>query len=495
MIEIEKVAENLFDKIRSRFPEIKIGDEKSKSTLDPTKARIFNFDFNDYFTNITVSLVDENNLKIYYDMEAPRGLDPLEKKEWYNFLKNMRFFAQRNGLSFDVRDIAKGGLAQADLKHLNKDAEVVDKDEFKVTESRMYGTSRSSYQKLDDVKIIARHSKPIVDDTNPGARGRNIQALYIENSLGERFRLPEGTTLNGARAHARHVKNGGSIHDEFGKHINKIIAEMNSLKTFVRNMRGRTFEDAETNSMVESAVNYYGKLHRDLFTIRGQRGYEAYRSLWEPEVTEDEAIDIDALRERFVRRVFDDRLLDALPVVKKAYDADRTKIGSEFESWANSVLEAEDFLDKDPNPIDVQNKKHAQADKDLEEDPDTEVNTKSPFANSMDSGAATDDTQFDGESEDQRLENLFNEHGFEYRFQDGVYYFESKEELERAKDIIAAWDPNFKFPRMGIYDYGYGVYGSTTFDREIGGYSDGVKESVDSLLKELNDIKKLSGIR
>jgi hypothetical protein len=89
----------------------------------------------------------------------------------------------------------------------------------------MYGTSRSSYQKLENVKIIARHSKPIVDETKPGARSRNIESFYIENSLGERFRLPEGTTLNGARAYARHVKNGGAVHDDFGKHIGKIISE------------------------------------------------------------------------------------------------------------------------------------------------------------------------------------------------------------------------------------------------------------------------------
>lgn len=311
--------------------------------------------------------------------------------------------------------------------------------------------------------------------------------------MGERFRLPEGTTLNGARAHARHVKNGGSIHDEFGLHINKLIAEMKSLQTFVRNMRGRTFEDAETNSMVESAINYYGKLHRDLFTIRGQRGYQAYKALWEPEVTEDDSIDLDALKERFVRRVFDDRLLNALPVVKKAYDADRTKVGQEFECWANSMLEDAD--DADSNPVDLENKKHARMDCDIDEDQDIDVNTKSPFANSMDSGAASDDIQFDGDSEDQRLENLLNQNNFQYRFMDGVYYFESKEEVERAKDVIAAWDPDFKFPRMGIYDYGYGAYGGTTNDREIGGYSAGVKESTELSLTELDTIKKLSGIQ
>lgn len=465
MIEIEKVAENLFDKIRSRFLEIKIGDDAAKSTLDPTKARIFNFNFSENFTNITISLVDENNLKIYYDMEAPRILDPREKKEWYSFLKNLRFFAQRNGLTYDVRDIAKTGLAQQDLKHLNKDAEMIGKDDVSMTESRMFGTSRSSYQKIGEVRIIARHSKPIVDDTNPRARGQNIQALYIENSLGERFRLPEGTTLNGARVYARHVKNGGAIHDEFGQHINKIINEMSSLKTFVRNVRGRQFEDAETTGMVESAINYYGKLHRDLFTIRGQRGYEQYRALWQPELVEEEDFDIDSLRERFVRRVFDDRLMDALPVVQRAYKADRNKVGDEFESWANGLLE----------------------------DPDMGVNTVGPLStNRSPLEDPMDQVALDGNDSDNFLDNLFNTNGFDFRLQDGVYYFESKEELERAKDIIAAEDPNYKLPRMGLYDYSYGVYGSSTNDREIGSYSNGVSESAGDI--ELRLFKKLAGL-
>lgn len=465
MIEIERVAENLFDKIRSRFPAIRIGDDKAKSTVDPTKARIFNFDFSENFDNITISLVDENNLKIYYDMEAPRLLDPVERSNWYKFLKNMRFFAQRNGLSYDVRDIAKDGLEQHDIRHLNKDAEVINKDDVKMTESRLYGTRRSSYQKIGEVRIIVRHSKPIVDETNSRARGQNIMALYIENSLGERFRLPEGTTLNGARVYARHVKNGGDIHDDFGKHITKVINEMNALKLFVRNMRGRQFEDAETAGMVESAINHYGKLHRDLFTIRGQRGYEAYRSLWQPEIEEEEQIDIDALKERFVRRVFDDRLLDALPVVQRAYSADRTRVGQEFEEWANSLLE----------------------------DPDMKVNTKGPFSNSMIPDEVTDDpvSDIDGAGDDQFLTNLFNENGFEFRYQDGVYYFESKEEVERAKDIIAAADASYPMPKFGIYDYGYGVYGATTFDRELPN-NKGVHESTEDI--ELRLFKKLAGL-
>jgi hypothetical protein len=178
--------------------------------------------------------------------------------------------------------------------------------------------------------------------------------------------------------------------------------------------------------------------------------------------------------------------MDALPVVRRAYMQRKNAVSDEFESWADGIIE------NIGNTIDDQNKKHASLKLDVEEDAeDDNGNTDSPFANSLTS-ADSDGNVIDGDAEDEQLVQLFQEHGFEFRFSDGVYYFESREELERAKDIIAAWDPNFEFPRMGVYEYGYGSYGSTTADREIGSYSNGVRESTNDLTMRL--FKKLAGL-
>lgn len=467
MINIEKTAENLFDKIRSRFAGVTIGDESAKATVDPENARFFNFDFiadGKNYGNITISLIDADSLKVYFDKEIDRDMTEQERHVWYDFLKNVRLFAKRNMMNFDVRDIAKSGLELKDLRTATKNTNTIGMNDVDgaVTESRLYGTSRSSYQKLEDVRIIARHSKPIVDETIPGARSRNVQAFYIENSLGERVRCPDGTTFNGARVYARHVKNGGALHDDFGKHITKIISEMSSLKNFVRNVRGKTFEDAETAAMIESAVDHYGKLHRDLFTLRGQRGYQQYKSLWQPEVLDETDIDLDEVRERFTRRVFDERLNDALPIVQRAYQEKRSKTAEEFESWANTVVS--EYIEE------------------TEEDGEF-----SPLANDVDTNDYGD--TIDSGDIDQTLAKLLDDNSFEWRVTDGVYYLESKEEIERAKDIIAAFDPHMEFPKFGIFDYGTGEYGSSTNDRELGGYTNGVMEEV-NLLKQLAGIAK-----
>lgn len=464
---IDRIAESLFDKIRGRFPEVRTWDKNREETVDPSQVRIINFSFNKSFNNITISIIDEKNLKIYYDLAAPKLLNAKERTTWYKFLRNIRFFSQRNNLIYDVRDIAKSGLSLGDLSHLVKSKDVVHKSDVAVSEGKMYGTRRSSYQKIGEVRIIVRHKKPIVDETNSRARGQNIDTLYIENTLGERHRLPDGTTLNGARAYARHVKNGGTVYDDFSKHIGKILSEMNSLRVFVRNMRGRKFDDPETTAMVESAVNYYGKLHRDLFTIKGQRGYDQYKALWQPDLTE-EGCNVEELKEKFVRRMFDDRLTDALPIVHRAYMSDKSKVVQEFEDWVDNLVE----------------------------DPDRTVNVTGPLSNEKDikSPAEISDiagSTFDTDDSDSFLTQLLDSNQFEYKLQNGVYYFESHQEVERAKDIIAAADASYPMPKMGVYDYGYGTYGSTTFDRELPN-GKGVHESVNDI--ELRLFKKLAGI-
>lgn len=458
MEELDLVAKELFNKIRNRFSNLSIADENLQTTLDPTKARYYYFEFqkdDKSLGNVNISLIN-NTLKVYYDKNIDRFLDQSDKREWFDYLKELRRFAKSNYptiQSFDVRDIDKSGLNVKDLTHIKNTNTKKTKND--VVESKRWGTSRSSYESIGDVKIISRHKKPIIDDSDPAARSRNIDTFYIENSLGERFKLPDGTNLNGARVYARHVKNSGNLYDDFGQHITKIVTEMQALKTFVRNMRGRTFEDIETNQMIESAVNYYGKLHRDLFTLRSQRGYEQYKSLWTPELDEnDESIDLNELKERFVKRIFDDRLMNALPVVKRAYDSDVGGIGREFESWANDVIE----------------------------DASMDINPISPTPHD-------DDMELDDDNENTGITDLLDDNNFDYKLIDGIYYFTSREELERAKDIIADDNPRAPFPPMKIRDWEYGAYGSSTFDRELSN-GKGVMESGLTLLKTLAGLSK-----
>jgi hypothetical protein len=363
MRELKNIAAELFDKIRTRFDHVRLGDEKSKATTDPEQARFFNFDYTvdgNRIGNITISLIDDASLKIYYgknivdDLKAldqERGEDDEDKdiddknceEAWYGFLRGLRKFAKRNLLSFDTRDITKSNLEIKDVKQQARADATLNKDDLdiNVNESRMFGTSRSSYQECGPVKIIVRHTDH-VDEEKQGARSRNVESVFVETHLGERFLLPF-KNLHGARAMAQHCSQGGRIDDELGESITQMITEMDAMRHFVREANRRQFEDRETGEMADAAVRHYTELKNRLRHIGGRRGYAHYKECYMPEGDILDEVDMAGLRERFVKKIYNDKFDAALPYVYRAYarqkQMENNTMAEEFESWANTVTE------------------------------------------------------------------------------------------------------------------------------------------------------------
>ena len=341
MREINKIAVGLFEKIRDRFEDLSLGDENAKATNDPENARFFNFDYTvsgENYSNITMSLIDEHSLKIYFSKNITEALPEQAKKEWYAFLRELREFARRNLLNFEPRDITRSTLTVRDIQQQSRADSTAVADDV-VSESRMYGTVNRSYESFGPVRIKIKHSKPIMDETH-GARSRHIDAIFVENDQGERFRLPFNN-LTGARAMARHVSAGGAPNDELGCHITEIVREMTALRPFVFGMRNRTFEDANTTEMVESAFEYHGLLKHTLKKLKGRRGYTEFKENFKPAHTED-SVDLESLKEKFVKKIFDDKMSSALPIVQKAYEMKKTNnnpYARAFESWATKISE------------------------------------------------------------------------------------------------------------------------------------------------------------
>ena len=340
MREINKISEALFEKIRDRFEDVTLGDENAKATQSPEDARFFNFDYTvdgNSHGNITISVIDENSLKVYFSKNISSDLDEEEKAKWYGFLRELREFAKRNLLSFEPRDITRSTLKHRDLQQVSKSDSTYSKDEV-IGESRLHGTSRSSYEQDGNVKIIVRHSDK-VDPEQRGARSRKIKALFIETADGARIKLPHNN-LKYARAMAQHITQGGEAGDDFGQHITKIAEECGKLRPFKSAMVRRTFEDAETQSMAEAAFEYHGLLNNTLKKMGGRKGYAACKESFVADDVLMDEFDVDALRERFVKRSFNDRMEDALPLVQKAYNMKKSNnFAQQFESWANTISE------------------------------------------------------------------------------------------------------------------------------------------------------------
>lgn len=344
--EIESISVALFDKVRSRFANVTLGDENAKAVHDPEKARFFNFTYTSSdgaeHGAVTISLIDETSLKIYYGSNVTGDMDRDQRQEWYDFLRNIRKFAKRNLLTFDTRDINKSNLDLKDIKQQTKADTVATTDEMPVTESRINytGSSRHSYARVGECKLIIRHSGQ-VDETIKGSRTRHIEEIFVETARGERF-LMDHTNLSGAVAMAHHLNEGGTIFDERAGEINRMVSEMNSMRHFVRSVKRREFEDAETQELVHTALQHYGKLKNTLRQMRGARGFRQYfghhhTESFDNELSEEE---MSAARERFVKKIYDSRFDEALPIVLREYERNKNSLGNELEEWANEVTES-----------------------------------------------------------------------------------------------------------------------------------------------------------
>jgi len=361
---IEIIANDLFDKVRSRFTNLKLGNESGSVTADPTQARFFEFDFAVEGTNlgrVSISIKETGNLKIYYSQGITENADPITQHMWYDFLKEMRFFAKRRLLRFDTRDITKGNLDKTDFQYLAQNGK-----DNNMNESSLKGSSKTSYRTIEDTDLIIRHSEAI-DPTKSGARSRKIKNLFIQNKEGERFKFPF-VFLPGARAMQRHVANGGYPHDEGGKHIIKTCEEILQLSDFGRKVKHSTLND-NAHGIIERAGQKLKQLRHHIESMNKQGYYESWLEGFaggnNDNVIEMDDATMESYKDAFTVNQFDEALTDIFPmlhaIMQEAGEIDLDNIVIEnesidvtleqqsskytpelsaFESWATAIEES-----------------------------------------------------------------------------------------------------------------------------------------------------------
>jgi len=324
-----KNSQDLFNKIRSQFANIRLGDENGAATADPSNAVFFEFEFQedaDTFGSVSISLADGENMKVYYNRDLVNKIDEDSRDEWYAFLKELKDFAVEHSLRFDVRDITKNNLTKQDYENLADTNKTVNTDEMSEELARitklagvnegLTGTSKRSYENLDKTKLIIRH-KGKVDETVPGARSRQIQSLYIENEDGERFKYPM-THLAGARAMMRHVANGGRPHDEFGQHIIQTSEDIAKLNSFQRYVSNKDQLNDNAGDIIENTKLQLENLREYMRNLSKQSHYESscksYKKA-EDQILDDETV--NKLREKFTMTNLDSRVEDAIPLISR----------------------------------------------------------------------------------------------------------------------------------------------------------------------------------
>lgn len=322
MKDTNRIANELFDKIRSRFEDVTIGDENAKSTDDIEKARFFNFDYIDEmsnnFGNITISLVDPDSLKIFFGRKISQDMSDEQKRNWYQFLKDLRLFAKRNILSFDPRDISRSKLKQRDLETSVASDRAITSGETNLGESLIPGSRRISYQDHGPIRIIIRHVKPM-DSDEPGIRSRHIDSIFLQNDQGERYRSPY-RNLSVARALASHLAHGGKVNDDGYRKICEYVEDMKKISSFLRRAKHENYQDPEVQGLIQEAQKEYFEGRNLIKKLGGPRTYQtSINELLERLAETSSEIDTDTLKNRFVKPVIDKRIENALPTISKLY--------------------------------------------------------------------------------------------------------------------------------------------------------------------------------
>lgn len=198
-------------------------DDNGKGTLDGKSAVYFYIKDKQVMVFINHSNTD---VEIWFD---PAKID----KKWI-----------ANSLKPHIHGVARQYLYGITVKSYSGDIEPK-KFMHRIAESR--NTSKTSYHPLGSTKIIIRHSKT-VNEEKPGARSRNINAIFIENS-GERFRFPYNHLL-GARVMGLHVESGGRPWDDLGEKILEISRRRREIMELLR--WSKKLEETDQISKIKS---------------------------------------------------------------------------------------------------------------------------------------------------------------------------------------------------------------------------------------------------
>lgn len=288
------ISQDVFDKVRSRFTNLQMGDEQGAVTSDPKQARFFDFDFvvnEENLGRVSISINEVGALKMFYSQGILEDTGDYVHQLWYDFLREMRMFAKRRLLRFDTRDITKSNLDKNDYQYLANTGSK--ENEMNMSESiKFEGGPKTSFRKLEKSKLILKHKSP-VNAEQIGARSRknNIESIFIENEEGERYKFPY-IYIAGAKAMQRHVSNGGRPYDEHGGSILKMCEQIAQLSSFKKHMSLHDGMNQEANGIAERASAKLDILKRQMESMCGQGGYESWTESFTP-VDEDENFVLD----------------------------------------------------------------------------------------------------------------------------------------------------------------------------------------------------------
>lgn len=302
------VAEKIFRVLKGHGYSVQMFDDQDGNEIsNPQEARFFYVDQ----PNLMVNLSPENEeVKMH---KGPENIANIEKT-----VQSVKNLAKDNLLDFDLREFGREIKPKNYAFRLNSNT-MSDENIQTESYSQMAGTVKTSSQKLEGAKLLIKHRKAVNEEI-PGARSRNIKALYIENAEGERFKYPF-IHLNGARAMTRHVQAGGNPFDEVGQSITNISERLSKIRE-VLNIIRRSPAIQEQAASVVTSLNYnQDRLRETIKKLMTGVGYDAYvENYAKAETKEYDQDTLDSMKEKFTVTNIENKITDLLPMIQEIHD-------------------------------------------------------------------------------------------------------------------------------------------------------------------------------
>lgn len=321
MIDATLVGEKIFNILKGQGFMVKSYDREGNLTLDASEATRF--------------AVPDPNILVRYDQDTQtvqlKTSSDVDDEVTRTMLKNL---ASDNLLNFDYRRFEKKVSPKGEQNDIaaSKEQEVNDVMEGFGT---MTGTSKSSYQTLENVKIAVKHSKPVNEESR-GARSRNIESIHIRRG-GESFKMNENN-LSAARAMARHIQEGGEMHDSVGNAIQQMATEHRELREFVGYVRRNSLVSESNVNYVDMAVTNVSQIRETFDRLARAKTYASESENIVNRSQSEMLGEEEEFRSAFTETHYDDRVSAAMESIHRAMGRQAA-----YESHIESAVANESF--------------------------------------------------------------------------------------------------------------------------------------------------------
>ena len=302
---LDYIPRLLYMLIRQSFPQPKLYDEEEKPIAgkeDIPKARTFSIEYKEagaVLGVITINLSNSDGIKVSY----PKALKDRtsNNNKILQFLKTLKNFAISNVLRFGV-DILGDTKSHKTMNTF-------------MNESKLYGTSKTSYQDLNGARIVIQHTAPVAEN-----RTQHIHAIYIENNNGERFKYPK-KYLNGARALAEHIRNGGTPYDQIGEHIIELAEELVQLRKFNSFVTRRAQLAENIGTTTQKVAERINEVRKQILSLQRPGYYKQFaESFTTKQKTTVPDYIIDEWTNKLTIKQFNEELKSAFPYIYNIID-------------------------------------------------------------------------------------------------------------------------------------------------------------------------------